>query len=74
MDTEPPLSDQIRAAVDRSGMSRYAICKAIGMNQGAMSRFMNRRGGLSMEMLDRLGAVIGLSVSLTTNPGPRAEA
>ena len=28
------FSDQIRAAVDASGLSRYAICKAIGLNRG----------------------------------------
>jgi transcriptional regulator with XRE-family HTH domain len=56
------FSDQIRAAVDASGLSRYAICKAIGFNQGAMSRFMAGKGGLSMEMLDRLADLLGLAV------------
>lgn len=61
------MSDQIREAVDASGMSRYAICKAIGFNQGAMSRFMNGQGGLSMEVLDRLGELLGLEIN---TPGP----
>ncbi len=56
------FSDQIRRAVDASGMSRYAICKAIGFNQGAMSRFMSGKGGLSLEMLDRLAELLGLRV------------
>ena len=56
------LSDQVRDAVDGSGLSRYAICKAIGFNQGAMSRFMAGKGGLSLEVLDRLAALIGLAV------------
>jgi hypothetical protein len=56
------FSDQIRAGVDASGMSRYAICKAIGFNQGAMSRFMAGDGGLSMAVVDRLADLLGLDV------------
>ena len=56
------FSDQIREAVDASGMSRYAICKAIGFNQGAMSRFMSGGGGLSMDVMDKLADLLGLAV------------
>lgn len=56
------FSDQVRDAVDASGMSRYAICKAIGLNQGAMSRFMAGNGGLSMDTLDRLAELLGLRI------------
>jgi transcriptional regulator with XRE-family HTH domain len=56
------LSDQVRAAVDASGMSRYRICQEIGLTQGAMSRFMSGKGGLSLAMLDRLAALLGLEI------------
>jgi len=56
------FSDQIREAVASSGMSRYAICKAIGLNQGAMSRFMTGKSGMSMAALDRLAELLGLRV------------
>ena len=54
------LSDQIRRAVDGSGMSRYAICKAAGIDQGTFSRFMAGKVGLSMRTLDALGDVLEL--------------
>jgi hypothetical protein len=57
------FSDQIRAAVDASGMSRYAICAAIGFPQSNMSRFMTGKGGLSMDILDRLAELLGLTVA-----------
>jgi transcriptional regulator with XRE-family HTH domain len=57
------LSDQVRDAVDASGMSRYALCKAIGLNQGTMSRFM-KGGGLSLDTLDRLAEVLGLEATV----------
>jgi transcriptional regulator with XRE-family HTH domain len=56
------FSDQIREAVDASGMSRYAICNATGISQATMSRFMHRQGGLSMASLDRLADLLGLAV------------
>jgi transcriptional regulator with XRE-family HTH domain len=60
------FSDQIRAAVDASGMSRYAICAAIRLPQSSMSRFMNGKGGISIDSLDRLAELLGLAV--TTKP------
>jgi transcriptional regulator with XRE-family HTH domain len=56
------FSNQIREVVDRAGMSRYAICNAIGLNQSAMSRFMNGKAGLSLAVLDKLADVIGLDI------------
>ena len=55
------FSDQVRAAIDASGMSRYAISKAIGLNQSVLSRFM-RGGGLSLDTLDKLADLLGLAV------------
>jgi hypothetical protein len=57
------FSDQIPAAVDASGMSRYAICAAIRLPQSSMSRFMAGDGGLSMNTLDRLGELLGLTAT-----------
>jgi plasmid maintenance system antidote protein VapI len=54
------LSDEIREAVNASGMSRYAICKTLGIAEATMSRFMNGKGGLSMEFIDRLAELLGL--------------
>jgi ribosome-binding protein aMBF1 (putative translation factor) len=57
------FSDQIRAAVDVSGMSRYCICKRIGLPESSMSRFMSGKSGLSLETLDRLAELLKLTVT-----------
>ncbi len=57
------LSDQIRRAVDGSGMSRYRICKELGLAEATMSRFMSGRGGLSMETLDALADFLNLNIT-----------
>jgi plasmid maintenance system antidote protein VapI len=59
---EKKLSDQVRDAVIASGMSHYAVAKALGVAESTISRFMNAKGGLSMEYLDRLGELLDLHV------------
>ena len=66
------LSDQIRAAVDDSGMSRYRICLETGIDQASMSRFMAGKAGLTLDRIDRLAALLDLRV--VSGPGKRRRA
>lgn len=65
------LTDQIRQAVDASGLSRYRICKELEIEQSSMSRFMAGRGGLSLENIDRLADL--LELDLVSRPGRPAR-
>jgi transcriptional regulator with XRE-family HTH domain len=56
------LSDQIRRAVNDSGMSRYAICKIGAFDKAMISRFMAGKRGLSLTTLDRLAEVLRLRI------------
>ena len=56
------LIDQIRQAVEQSGMSRYAISKATGIDQAALSRFVYGERGLTAENLDKLGECLNLKI------------
>jgi predicted transcriptional regulator len=56
------LSDQLRQAVNDSGLSRYRIAKELGIVESAISKFMSRKGGLSMEVLDRLAQLLELNL------------
>ena len=56
------LTDQIRQAVDASELSRYGICKELGIEQSSMSRFMANAGGLSIDNLDRLAGLLELDI------------
>jgi len=56
------ISDQIRAAIEASSMSRYRICKEIGLPESTMSEFMAGRCGLALTTVDRLGKLLGLTI------------
>ena len=62
------ISDQVRAAIERSGLSRYAIAQATGIDQAALSRFMARKAGLRLETIDQLGLLLGLEVRARKAP------
>ena len=50
-----------------------AVAKAIGLDQSVMSRFMAAKSGLSVETIDRLGELLGLTLS-TVNPKMKGKA
>jgi transcriptional regulator with XRE-family HTH domain len=56
------VTEQLRQAIDASGQSRYAICKALGIDQAHLSRFMAGDCGLSMDTLDALCEYLGLEL------------
>jgi hypothetical protein len=57
------FSDEIRNAVDGSGLSRYAICQAVGIDQAQLSRFMAGKGWIGQDNLDALAELLGLHVA-----------
>jgi transcriptional regulator with XRE-family HTH domain len=56
------LSNQVRRAVDASGLSRYRICKEIGLDQSTLSYFMHGKGGLAIATLDALADLLRLDI------------
>ncbi len=57
------LSDQVRKAMDASGISRYRIAKETGISQATLSRFMSGDAGISLEYLDRLAEFLVLDIA-----------
>ena len=43
------LTDQIRQAIDDSGLTRYRIAQKTGIDESALAKFYNGHRGLSME-------------------------
>ncbi len=58
-----PLSDQLRTAIVKSGVSRYEISKRTGVSQAALSKFVLGHRGLSAKAMDAVGLFLGLSIT-----------
>jgi len=57
------FSDEIRAAVENCGISRYRISKLTGIDAAVLCRFVQGQVGLSMDSLDKLASEIELHVT-----------
>ena len=71
MPKQPTFSEQLRAAIDASKLSRQEICDAIGLHKSVLSRFLSGQSGLAVPTIDRLCAVLGLR--LTTEKRGRSK-
>jgi hypothetical protein len=62
------LSDQLRQAIDASGLSRYALAKLSDIDESALAKFYNGHRSLSMPAMDRLGQVLELEIIIRRKP------
>lgn len=60
------FSDEIRHAIEGCGLTRYAICKHLDIEQAQLSRFMAGKCWLGQDNLDALAELLGLHVSADT--------
>lgn len=67
------LTDQLRYAIDESGLTRYQIAKETGIDESALAKFYNGHRGLSMKALDALGECLGLSIVLGRKEARKGE-
>lgn len=62
MTRQRTFSEQIRKLLKESDVTRYRISQDTGIDQAVLSRFVNKKGGLSMDALDQLAEYFGWSV------------
>ncbi len=59
------MTDQVRQAIDDSGLTRYRISQETGITETALSLFYNGHRGLSM---NALGIHLGLRIVMAHKP------
>jgi ribosome-binding protein aMBF1 (putative translation factor) len=52
--------DQLRQAINNSGMSRYRIAKTLGIGEATLSRFMSGERGLRLDVVEQLASLLKL--------------
>lgn len=65
------LTDQLRQAIDDSGLTRYRIAKETGISESTLAQFYNGNRGFSMEALNALGEFLQLKITLGRKPNPK---
>jgi len=63
------FTDEVKEAIEGSGLRHCDICREIGLDQAVMCRFMQGRSGLALPTLDKLAALLDLHV----NVGPKGQ-
>jgi len=56
------LTDALRQAIRQSGQSQDTICKATGIDNASLSRFLRGKTGLLQSALDRLVEYLDLEL------------
>lgn len=67
------LTDQLRQAIDDSGLTRYRIAKETGISESGLAQFYNGHRGLSMEALNALGEFLQLKIILGRKPDTKGK-
>ena len=67
------MADQIRQAIDDSGLTRYRISKETGIDESTLAKFYNGHRGLSMDALNRLGEYLGLRIVMDRKPNKKGR-
>ena len=65
-----PLSEQLRDAIRRSGLTPYRIADELGLPRSTLSRFL---GGAPIRtvLLDRIGELLGLRITMELPPATK---
>ncbi len=56
------LAEQLRAAFEASGMSRFELCKRSGVSYSVVHRFIGGERDIRMETASRLADVLGVEL------------
>jgi transcriptional regulator with XRE-family HTH domain len=67
------ISDQLRMAIDASGLTRYRIAQETGISEATLSKFYLGQRGLSMKALDTLGECLQLTIHMGRKPNKKGK-
>ncbi len=61
------FTEQMQKIITDCGLSRYEIAKRSGVQESSLSRFMSGTTGVSTRTLDRLAALLSITVHCKRN-------
>ncbi len=67
----PMMGNRLREVLEREGVTRYRLCKDLGIDQGEMSRFFHGKQNVSLPMLERIAGYLGYDLMLVKRKRPK---
>jgi cyanate lyase len=67
------LTDQLRQAIDDSGLTRYRIAQETGISEATLSKFYLGQRGLSSKVMNALGECLQLTIHLGRKPDKKGK-
>ena len=65
--------DELRKAIEESGMTRYAIAKTLKVDEARLWRFMHHETGLSVEAVEEVAEFLGYEVRMNRVSKPSSK-
>jgi len=72
-DYRDDLRDLLDRAHDDRGLTRYRLCKQMGIDSGTLSNVLAKRRHFSLEKLEQILGLLGYRLSFTSNGIRRPE-
>ena len=66
-DYRDDLRELLDAANDKTGISRYRICKQMGIDSGTLSNVLAKRRHFSLDKLIQILAILGYRMTFVSN-------
>ena len=67
------ISDQLRRAILSAPLNCNQLSLRLGIHRATLSRFVNGKRGLPLELIDDIGELLGLRLVVDGNPAAMAE-
>jgi len=67
------MTDQIRQAIDDSGLTRYRIAKDTNIDESTLAKFYHGTRGLCLNNLDLLCEYLGLRIVAERKPTKKGK-
>lgn len=62
------IDQQLRTAIEKSGLTRYAIAKGAGVEYGVLRRYLDEERDLRLSNVVKLAAFMGLELKPVKKP------
>jgi len=65
------MGDRLKSVLKREGVTAYRVSKDLGIDRGQLSKFLNGKVNISLEMMGQIANYLGYDLVLVKRKRPR---